>query len=289
MKSIVAELAYAGHALVGEGALWDHRSERLMWVDIPVGELHEFDPVTGTDQRRSIGQSVGAVGLRGRGGYVLAVRDGFASIDRAAIGFLADVERERTDVRMNDGKVDPAGRFWAGTMARDSRPGAGSLYRLDASHHVQRVLGELTISNGMEWPDERHMYFIDSAAGGVDVFDFDMAAGAIANRRQVVSVPTSLGVPDGMTLDAEGLLWVAIWDGAVVRRYRPDGSLDAEVRLPISHPTSCAFGDRDLGTLYITSARDELTAEESAGEPHAGGVFACRPGVSGRRANLYAG
>ncbi|MDP9246215.1 MAG: SMP-30/gluconolactonase/LRE family protein [Chloroflexota bacterium] len=289
VRIIAAEVVNDARAVVGEGALWDFRSQRLMWVDIPAGEVHELDPADGSDRVQPIGQPVGAVGLRSGGGYVLAVRDGFAALEGGRMSMLADVELDRPDMRMNDGKVDPAGRFWAGTMALDSRPRAGGLYRIDAGHRVERVLGDLTISNGMDWSDSGQMYFIDSAAGGVDVFDFAMADGSIAGRRRVVEIPESLGVPDGMTLDAEGLLWVAIWDGSAVRRYRPDGSLDAEVRLPVSQPTSCAFGDDDLDTLYITTARDELSPEEAAAEPHAGAIFACRPGVQGRRADEYRG
>lgn len=289
MRTIDAELVHDGRAVIGEGALWDFRVDRLLWVDIPAGAVHTLDPGTGADAVQAVRQPVGALGLRAAGGHVLAVRDGFATLVDGRFEMLADVEQERTDMRMNDGKVDPAGRFWAGTMALDSRPGAGSLYRIDAAHRVERILSELTISNGMDWSDDARMYFIDSAAGSVDAFDFDRRSGSIANRRRVVAVPASLGVPDGMTLDAEGSLWVAIWDGSVVQRYRPDGTLDAEVRLPVSQPTSCAFGDRDLGTLYITTARDELTPDEAAKEPHAGSLFACRPGVTGRRANEYAG
>ncbi|MDQ6857770.1 MAG: SMP-30/gluconolactonase/LRE family protein [Chloroflexota bacterium] len=289
MRGIAAELVLDAQAMVGEAALWDHRVDRLLWCDIPAGEIHEFDPGTGTDAARAVGQPVGAIGLRSAGGYVLAVRDGFAELTDGRFAMLADVERDRFDARMNDGKVDPAGRFWAGTMALDSRPGAGSLYRIDARHEVQRMLGDLTISNGMAWPDERRMYFIDSAAGGVDVFDLDAVSDSIANRRRVIDIPGTLGVPDGMTLDADGMLWVAVWDGGVVRRYRPDGALDAEIRMPVSQPTSCAFGDRDLGTLYITTARDELTPAEASAEPHAGALFACRPGVQGRRSAEYAG
>ncbi len=288
MQVFHADVALDSRAVTGEGAVWDFRSARLMWVDIPAGELHEFDPSTGTDTTTLIGQTVGAVGLRASGGHVLAVRDGFAAFDRGRFSILAPVEQDRADMRMNDGKVDPAGRFWAGTMALDSRSGAGSLYRLDAAHRVERMLAGLSISNGMDWTDSQ-MYFIDSLAGGIDAFDFERSRGAIANRRRIVEIPPALGVADGMTLDADGMLWVAIWDGSVVRRYRPDGRLDAQVRLPVSQPTSCAFGDADLRTLYITSARDELTAEEAAAEPHAGALFACRPGVGGRRAGEYAG
>jgi sugar lactone lactonase YvrE len=191
---------------------------------------------------------------------------------------------------MNDGKCDAAGRFWAGTMAFDYRRGAGALYRLDPDGRVHTMVRDVTISNGLDWTDDgRRMYYIDTPTKSIDVFDFDLASGAIASRRSLVQVPDGQGFPDGMTLDAEGGIWVALFRGGVVRRYTPDGALDREIRLPVTQPTSCAFGGRDLRDLYITTAANTLSPEERARQPHAGGVFRCRPGVQGRPANRFRG
>jgi sugar lactone lactonase YvrE len=203
---------------------------------------------------------------------------------------IADVEADLQDQRMNDGKCDPAGRFWAGTMALDKRRGAGALYRLDADGRVHRMLDEVSISNGLDWSnDGRLMYYVDTPTRSVDVFDFDVATGAIANRRSLARVEPDEGWPDGLTLDADGYIWVALWCGAAVRRYAPDGTLDRVVAVPTTYPTSCAFGGSDLGDLYITTAATALTPDERLREPLAGGLFRCRPGVHGRPAHRFGG
>jgi sugar lactone lactonase YvrE len=189
---------------------------------------------------------------------------------------------------MNDGACDRAGRFWAGTMALDERPGAGALYRLDRDGRVETMLRPVTISNGIDWTgDDRRMYFIDSPTQSVDLFDFDATTGAIANRRTFVRIPPDAGVPDGLTVDAGEGVWVALWGGGAVHRYTPDGALDCVVRLPVTHPTSCAFGGDDLRDLYITTAAIALDARERERQAHAGGLFRCRPGFVGREPNRF--
>jgi sugar lactone lactonase YvrE len=173
-------------------------------------------------------------------------------------------------------------------MALDERPGAGALYRLDPDLTVHTMLTGVTISNGLDWSlDGRRMYYVDSPTRRIDTFDFDMATGSIANRRTFVEVPADAGVPDGLTVDAAGFVWLALWGGAALRRYAPDGTLERVVPLPVTHPTSCAFGGAALDELYVTSARRPLDAEEKARQPQAGGVFRLRPGVAGRPANLF--
>jgi sugar lactone lactonase YvrE len=189
---------------------------------------------------------------------------------------------------MNDGACDPAGRFWAGTMALDERPGAGALYRLDLDLTVHTMLTEVTISNGIDWSlDGRRMYYVDSPTGRIDVCDFDPGTGAITNRRPFVTVPAEAGIPDGITVDAAGFVWLALWGGAALRRYAPDGGLERTVNLPVSHPTSCAFGGPDLDELYVTSARRPLSSDERSRQPQAGGLLRLRPGVAGRVPNLF--
>ena len=175
-------------------------------------------------------------------------------------------------------------------MALDERRDAGALYRLDPDGRVETMLRPVTISNGLDWShDGRRMYFIDSARQAVDVFDFDIGAGSIGNRRVAVRIPAKMGVPDGLALDADEYLWVSLWGGGAVHRYAPDGALDRIVRLPATHPTSCAFGGVDLRDLYITTATIALTPSQCADQPHAGALFCCGPGPAGRRPHRFRG
>ncbi len=191
---------------------------------------------------------------------------------------------------MNDGKVDPSGRFWAGSMAKDERAGAGTLYRLDPDRSVTPMVDGLTIPNGLDWSaDGRTMFYIDTTTNRVDAFDYDDAAGTIAGRRPAVLVDPGRGFPDGMTLDAEGFLWVALFDGWGVHRYAPDGRLDRRIEVPAAQVTSVAFGGRDYDELYITTGQEGFPAGGLPGQPHAGGVFRCRPGVRGRPPNRFGG
>jgi sugar lactone lactonase YvrE len=254
------------------------------------GRVHAF--ATGTHSCRNVtaGRPVGALALARDGRLVLAVAGGFARLDLDAEKFemVAQVEVDRPGNRMNDGACDAAGRFWAGTMAIDERPGAGALYRFDPDLTVHTMLTGVSISNGIDWSlDHRLMYYVDSPTHRIDVFDFDPAAGAIANRRTFTSVPEDAGFPDGLTVDAAGFVWVALWGGGALHRYDPDGALERAVPLPVTHPTSCAFGGPALDELYVTSARVSLTPEERARQPQAGGVFRLRPGVVGRLPNVF--
>jgi len=285
-----AELVLDARAARGEGPLWDVRDQRLIWVDIDGNAVHRYDPLTACDQWQDVGQPVGAVGLRADAGLVAAVRDGFAFLDRGDVSLVAPVEIEQTGARMNDGKVDPAGRFWAGTMPFDLKPGAGALYRLDGDLSVHAMLRGLTISNGLDWSlDGRTMYFIDSATGGLDAFDYEPENGVIGRRRRIVEIHAREGLPDGMALDAEGFIWVALWGGGCVRRYTPSGSVAAVIELPVSQVTSCAFGGPDLTDLYLTSASAGLSAERLAREPAAGGLFLYQAPVPGRAPNIFVG
>lgn len=287
---LVPELVVDAQADLGEGPVWHEGA--LYWVNIVAGEVHRHDPRTGENATRNVGQPVGALVPRRSGGLVLAVRDGFAALASmdGALDLLVEVEADDTGNRMNDGKCDRAGRFWASTMAFAATAGAGSLYRLDADLSVRRVLDGLTIGNGLAWSgDDRRFYFIDSMSGGVDVMDFDPDTGTVANRQQLVKIPDSDGIPDGMTIDDEGCLWVALWGGGAVRRYTPDGQLDRVVELPAPNVTACTFGGDDLGDLYITTARQTMTDDDLAAQPRAGGVFRVRPGVTGAPAFHFAG
>jgi len=276
---------------LGEGPAWDDRRGVLVWVDIWAGRVHAYDPRSGLDEAVDVGQPVGAAVPRESGGYALAVQDGFALLDPdGTVTSVAKVEDDIPGNRMNDGKCDRHGRFWAGTMAADQRPGAGALYRLDPDLSVTTVLTDVTISNGLAWSlDDTTMYFIDTPTQGVDAFDYDAVTGELENRRRVIDVPEEAGSPDGMALDEEGLLWVALFGGGAIRRYSPDGALEGVVELPATKTTSCAFAGPDLDDLYITSAHERLSAEELAGQPLAGALFRHHPGVRGLPTERFGG
>lgn len=284
-ESLPFELLVDARLEVAEGPVWDERARRLLWLDVLGGVVHSTDPVTNDDEAHPIGQPVGAVGLTDAGWWILALRDGFARYDPATdeMRLIAPVEIDDPTTRLNDGKVDPAGRFWAGSMAFTGDRPTGTLYRLDRAGSVRPILGGLTISNGMDWsPRGDVMYFIDTQTGCVDRLRYDGASGDVSDRVALVVEPASRGYPDGMTVDADGFLWVAFWEGGAIRRYDPNGRLDREYTTPVSQPTSCTFGGADLHDLFVTSASEGFSAERRAREPYAGGVFRLRLDVTGR-------
>jgi sugar lactone lactonase YvrE len=288
-----AEVAVPAQCQLGEGPVWDVSRGLLWWVDILAGHVHAVDPATGARTWFDAGDPVGAAGLTGSGGLVLALVDGFAlaGADGQDLARVPGFSIDRTAIRFNDGKPDPWGNFCAGTMAWDeSGHPPGSLYRLGPGGTVTELFGAVGLSNGLDWTDDRRLfYYADSISGRIDLFDTDPDTGALAGRRPFVTVPQADGIPDGLTLDAEGCVWLAIWGSGEVRRYTPAGRLDTVVRLPARQITSAAFGGPNLGTLYITCAWEGLSPAERAGQPHAGDIFACTPGVSGRPPFLYDG
>jgi sugar lactone lactonase YvrE len=291
-RTLEAKLVFDARAELAEGPVWDDRRARLWWVDIMAGIVHLTDPATGTDSAIPVGQPIGALGLRERGSPVLAVRDGFASLrEEGGLDLIAEVESDDPTMRMNDGKVGPDGGFWAGTMGVDERPGAGGLYRLDPHGSVDRLLGGTTISNGLDWSaDGRLFYYIDTPTRRVDRFDVGTDGRRLSGRRVAVDLGgNAAGMPDGMTVDADGYLWVCLWDGWAVERYSPDGRLDRRIEIPAAQVTSCAFGGPNLDELYITTAQEGFPAGGRANQPHAGSIFRVRPGVRGRPSHLFAG
>lgn len=287
------ELLVDAHALVGEGPIWDAEQAVLYWVDILSSMLYVYDPVTRTNRAYSVGQHVGTVVPRTSGGLMVALYDGFAAFDPTTqqLTLLADPEADLPGNRFNDGKCDPAGRFWAGTMAYTDQSMQGSLYRMDTDLSVHKMLGDIAISNGIVWSaDHTTMYYIDSLAYTVRAFDYDLATGDIANERIAIRVQEEMGLPDGMAIDVEGMLWVAHFGGACVRRWDPQtGMVLDRIELPTSQITACAFGGADLATLYITSAASGFDATMLAQEPHAGGLFQVEPGVKGLPTFKFAG
>jgi sugar lactone lactonase YvrE len=258
---------------VGESPVWDDQQDCLRWVDLLPGIVRSVSPSGVLTQVRT-GCAVGAIGLTDTDELIAAVRAGFARISPAGLRMVADVEADAPQRRMNDGKCDPWGGFVAGTMLDDQSAATGALYRLGPGGAVGTGETGLTCPNGLDWtPDGTIFYHADSPTGRIDVCELDADTHLPVARRPFVAVDPP-GVPDGLTLDTDGCVWVALWDGGRVCRYTPDGRLDRVVELPVSRPTSCAFGGPDRRTLFVTSARHGLGERELAAQPLAGAVFA---------------
>lgn len=286
-------VAINAHADVGEAPFWDGRTYTLTWVDILAGTVHSYRPASdGTLKTHTIGQEVGAAVPRTAGGLVLAVRDGIVTLDPSSgiLEAVAPIEADNPDNRMNDAACDPMGRLWAGTCAFDLTHANGALYRVEADGEYMTSLDHVTLSNGIAWsPHGRLMYYTDSLTQRVDVFDYDLESGSATHRRPFVEIPADAGLPDGLTVDSEGGVWVALWDGGALRRYDAAGILDRTLELPVQKVTNCVFGGPDLETLYITTGAIGLTDADLRAQPHAGSVFSCRPGVAGLSGNFFGG
>jgi sugar lactone lactonase YvrE len=282
------EVAVPARAELGERPFWDPAAGALMWVDILAGHLHRYRPGAGDEVFHTAGVAIGAAAPRSGGGYVLAAADGFRLVDAAG---QPDGGPWRppmpADVRFNDGACDPAGRFWAGTVAADRRPAGGALYRLDPGGEITVVLDGVTESNGLGWsPDGGTFYYIDSGEPRprIRAFPCDLAAGTLGAPRDLVQPPPEQGIPDGLVVDAEGCLWVAFWGGQAVRRYSADGGLLAELPTPVSQPSCPAFGGPGLEDLYVTTAWEDMTQAQRDAEPLAGHLLRARPGGAGNEA-----
>jgi sugar lactone lactonase YvrE len=252
------EVAVRAGATLGEGPTWDPASGRLIWLDVLGMRVHTYDPGTGRRTVRTTEQHVGAAKPRTGGGLVLNLRDGVGLLDPD--GTFRWLHREPVaGRRANDAAVAPDGSFWAGTMRYDEAAGGGTLSRLTGDGAVRTVLPHVTVSNGTGWsPDGRLMYYVDTPTRRVDVFDHD--EGGVRNRRPLTEIEEGAGFPDGLTVDADGCVWVALWDGGAVRRYTPAGELDRVITLPARRTTACAFGGAGLTDLYVTTARTGLSA-----------------------------
>lgn len=252
------EVAVRATATLGEGPTWDASAGRLLWIDILGSRVHSYEPGSGRRTVRVTEQHVGAVKPRSDGGLVLNLRDGVGLVDPD--GAFRWLHHEPVPGRRaNDAAVAPDGSLWAGTMRYDEAAGGGTLTRFTGDGTALTVLDDVTVSNGTGWsPDGRLMYYVDTPTRRVDVFDH--RDGRVSGRRPLAVIEEGAGYPDGLTVDADGCVWVALWDGGAVRRYTPAGDLDRVVELPVPRPTACAFGGPDLTDLYITTARVGLPA-----------------------------
>jgi len=281
------EVAIRAGALLGEGPRWDAAAHRLLWVDIEGRALHLFDPARGEDRSIPLDERVGAAAPMASGGVLVALADRLAvvELEQEALRTLTRIPHDER-MRLNDGACDPAGRFWVGSMALDESPGAAALYRYTSDGGLQHVLGDVTMSNGLGWsPDGGTMYYVDSLTFRIDAFDFDPATGEISSRRQWVAIEPGAGTPDGLAVDDDGGVWLALWGGAAVRRYSTDGALDHVLAVPTDNVTACCFGGDDGRSLYVTTASVHLPDEQ----PLAGSVFVTDVEVSGPPARPFPG
>ena len=281
-------------AALGEGALWHPTRQSLFWIDILGRKIFEAK-LGGTDARtREVGQLIGAVAPTRAGGLLAALQDGIYRVDLATgqtTPFAKPAGHDATTVRFNDAKCDPRGRFFAGTMAIDESPRKGALYRFEADGTCRRMREQVSVSNGLAWsPDHRTLYYIDSPTRAVQAFDYDLATGDLSRQRIALDLSTTAGFPDGCTIDVEGNLWIAFWQGGCVMRWDPvRARLLDTLQVPVAKVTTCTFGGPALDTLFITTAACHLTAAELRAQPEAGFVFAAQVGTRGFPADVFAG
>lgn len=285
------ELVIDSKSELGEGAVWNPKTQELLWINITGEILNFYNPKSGNNKEMFVGQMIGTVVPAESGGVLVALQNGIYQLNpkTGTKKLIVDPEKHLPNNRFNDGKCDPAGRFWAGTMNTKDEKNAGALYRLDTDSTIHRMIENVSISNGIVWSlDSTKMYYIDTPSRKVVVYDYSNTLGEIKNKHTAVDIPEDMGSPDGMTIDSEGNLWIALWGGSAVGCWNPvSGELLQSIDVPAKNVTSCAFGDEDLQTLYITTARISTSKEDLDEYPFSGGVFKTRPGVKGIEAFFY--
>ena len=287
-----ASLEYRFKAKLGEGAFWNHQTQEFYWVDILGKELHIYNPATKVDRSLPTPSRIGTVVPQSDSTAVIALDDGVYIINTntGEITVLSEVEKEMTVNRFNDGKCDPNGNLWVGSMHLEESQPLGSVYKISSTGETVKMIDSVTISNGIVWTkDATTMYYIDTPSAEIKAFDYDKNTSTISNQRTAVRVPTTMGFPDGMAIDEEDMLWVGLWNGNSVARFDPNtGKLISKIEVPAHNVTACAFGGPNLDILYITTASVDMTKEESAKYPMAGSVFVAIPGVKGVKSDFFA-
>ncbi len=278
-------------ALLGEGPVWLPEEDALYWVDIKAPAAHRFVPAIGGRQSWPMPEEIGFLIPRAGGGFIAGLQSGFAFVDLSSgvIEHFASPEADLSNNRLNDGKCDPLGRLWAGSMDNDQAAPTGVLYRVDADRSWQPMDDGYIVTNGPAFsPDGRTLYHTDSFARTIYAFDLD-ENGALSGKRTHIRIADDQGYPDGMTVDEDGYLWVAHWGGWCLTRFSPEGTVERTIELPVAQVTSCAFGGSDLDTLYVTTAAIGLDQNDRARQPLAGGLFEISVGIKGLPANRFAG
>ncbi len=277
---MIIETVIQNACLLGEGPVWDFRKKTICWVDILNGQIHEFNPSEHSHRVLFVNQMIGALAVCKNGHFIAALKNGFGFVDRYSgnVSMISNPEPDLPGNRFNDGKCDPDGRFWAGTMSHTDEPEKGSFYLLDKDLSVTKKMERVSISNGISWSlDKSVLYYIDTPTFTVAAFDFDQVNATIKNKRIVIRIPEKDGSPDGMTIDSEGMLWIAHWDGWQITRWDPlSGKKMLSIPFPVARVTSCCFGGEDFQDLYVTSAKTGLTADQLREQPLAGSLFVIR-------------
>jgi sugar lactone lactonase YvrE len=283
----------ASHNRLGEGPIWNSTEQALYWVDILDGTFWRYHPASDSHEIFYVGVPIGVMAFRAGGGLVMATKQGFAIWDeeQRQLKVIANPIADQEHMRFNDGAVDCAGRFWAGTVSMvDELSPEGVLYRLDPDYSVHVMETGICVSNGIGWsPDNTVMYFTDSPRRIIYAYDFDVVTGAIANRRIFARLEEGNAVPDGLAVDSAGYVWSACWDGAKLIRYAPDGRIERAIAVPAQRPTSCVFGGEALDELYITSAWNGLDEEALERYPLSGDLFRLKAPVKGLEKYAFAG
>jgi sugar lactone lactonase YvrE len=283
---IKATLLLDAKSALGEGALWNKKTQELYWIDIEKEILHIYTPASQQDRVIKLGQRIGTVVPTEDGNVLVALEDGIYEVDlktEAKKLLTKRPEKDFPENRFNDGKCDPAGRFWVGTMSMKGIKKAGALYIFDNEQKIAKVFDSVTVSNGIVWSlDSTKMYYIDTPTKEVKAFEYNNETGAISFSKVVVRIPDGMGYPDGMTIDSEGMLWIGMWEGYSVTRWNPtSGELLMKIDVPVARVTSCAFGGENLDTLYITTASVGAKEEELKQYPNSGSLFVVKTGHTG--------
>lgn len=284
-ETFLPTVALDAQALLGEGPRWHGAERRLYWVDIAASALHRFDPVTSTNETRIFTAPVGCFAFEEGGGLLLAMKDGFATLadwDADPVPFGEQIFADRPDIRFNDGRTDPQGRFWAGSVNMAKSAQDAALYRLDSDGTVTEIEGGMLTCNGAAFSgDGRRFYHSDTPTHAARAYDCDPDTGTLSGRHILHQFPMGEGRPDGGSVDEEGCYWTALFDGGRVVRLSPQGEILTQVTLPVTRPTMIAFGGGDRRTAYVTTARTGLTEAQLATQPHAGAIFTFRVDVPG--------
>ncbi|MEQ7800761.1 SMP-30/gluconolactonase/LRE family protein [Pedobacter sp. ASV1-7] len=290
-STLKAQLVLDTQSILGEGAIWNYADQKLYWVDIDQHLLHQLNPLNNLHQTTYLPKKITTVVPTINGELLVALEDGVYSYNKSTSELQlrhVNPENNLTGNRFNDGKCDPAGRFWVGTMGKER---SAALYCMNADYILQTMQTGITNSNGILWSlDQKTMYYIDTPTCKVSAYDFDNNTGQLSNPRSVITIPINMGRPDGATIDSEGMIWIAMWGGYCVTRWNPKtGELLSKIEVPSKNITSCAFGGEKLDTLYITSAKGQISDSDLSDYPNSGGLFAVKPGINGIKSNFFAG
>lgn len=281
--SFEVELAYECDSDLGEGPIWDDKRQELIWLDVTQGKIRFYSPTKGTQFEVSLDRQVGSLALTQGDDLWLALRDGFGYYSRESNSVNSFIKViDSPDIRFNDGAVDARGRFLAGTMGYKPEPHTGALYTFIPGSGFKVLLPEVGVSNGICWnKDSSHMFYVDSLTQGIRKYDYDLDSGTLSNPKVLIEFEDEDGIPDGLTIDQDGNLWVAMWNGSQILKINSFGRIEESIQLPATKVTSVTFGGSDLRDLYVTTARYDLSANELNAQPLAGSLFKVRTEVPG--------